>query len=143
MAWSGRVRAEAEYIRTLVATSIRDEKNKADEKIEQETQREGKDEAKKKEDETDIIDAHIVVISHGMWINRFLRQVLASDGQTKLPFTSNTGIFTLTFDGRAWRLIASNDVSHLVGLKRQRGGIGSSASDKRQRTLESMFAAKK
>lgn len=118
VAWSHRVRTEAEHLKSLLATPW-------DEQVKEK-------QAQK----------HIVVVSHGMWINKFLRLVLPPDAQTQLPFTSNTGIFTLSCDGQVWRLLVSNDTSHLIGLKRQRGGIGSSASDKKQRTLDTMLRPK-
>jgi hypothetical protein len=39
--------------------------------------------------------------------------------------------------------MCQNDITHLAGLKRQRGGIGSSASDSRQQTLGQLWQARK
>lgn len=82
---------------------------------------------------------HLVVVSHGLWISCFLDLFL--DTATRLPFADNTGVFTLAMDQGSsnLRVVCANDTSHLIGLKRQRGGIGSSASDKRQRTLGDLW----
>lgn len=94
---------------------------------------------------------HIVVVTHGLWIRTFLDVAL---GRIYQPFTQNTGIFTLGLldsftrnlanppdDRIRYGLVCQNDTSHLTGLKRQRGGIGSSASDKRQQTLKQVWQA--
>jgi broad specificity phosphatase PhoE len=89
---------------------------------------------------------HLVVVTHGLWISAFFKQYLPPT--LRLPFADNTGVFTLKVDkecdhpSKSLRVLCANDVSHLAGLKRQRGGIGSSASDKRQRTLGDMWTKK-
>jgi broad specificity phosphatase PhoE len=89
---------------------------------------------------------HIVVVTHGLWISAFFKEFL--DDSVRLPFADNTGIFTLAVTRRLdqsplkFQVICANDTSHLAGLKRQRGGIGSSASDKRQRKLGDMWTKK-
>lgn len=92
-----------------------------------------------------LLGNHLVVVTHGLWISAFFNLFLSSNTM-RFPFADNTGIFTFAIDGRykypaklQYRIICVNNVSHLTGLKRQRGGIGSSASDKRQRTLGDMW----
>jgi broad specificity phosphatase PhoE len=90
---------------------------------------------------------HLVVVTHGLWISAFFKLFLPNT--TRLPFADNTGIFTLAisddykYPAKLTRVVCANDTSHLAGLKRQRGGIGSSASDKKQRTLGDMWTKKK
>lgn len=83
--------------------------------------------------------AHLLVITHGLWISCFMDQFLSNG--VRVSFADNTGIFTLSLikDSASLIVICANDTAHLVGLKRQKGGIGSSASDKRQRNLADMW----
>lgn len=89
-------------------------------------------------------NSHIVTVTHGLWIASFFEHFL---GKTvRLPFADNTGVFTLSIEGSrlpfTLHVVCANDTSHLAGIKRQRGGIGSSASDKRQRTLADIWSKK-
>jgi broad specificity phosphatase PhoE len=82
---------------------------------------------------------HLVIVSHGLWLSCFFDLFLSRS--VRLPFADNTGTYTLAMEAGSTTLkvVCANDTSHLIGLKRQRGGIGSSASDKKQRTLGDMW----
>lgn len=87
--------------------------------------------------------SHLVIVSHGLWISCFFDLFLNSS--MRPPFADNTGLFTVAIEEGSndkLTVICANDTSHLTGLKRQRGGIGSSASDKRQKTLGDMWKKK-
>ncbi|UZJ55123.1 hypothetical protein CBS101457_004443 [Exobasidium rhododendri] len=90
---------------------------------------------------------HVVVVTHGLWLSAFLKIFLAES--IRPPFADNTGVYTLAihddhkYPAKLSRILSLNDTSHLAGLKRQRGGIGSSASDKNQRTLGDMWTKRK
>ena len=86
---------------------------------------------------------HLVVVTHGLWISSFMDMFLRRGEH--VTFADNTGIFTLALDSATsstFRVVCANDTSHLIGVKRQRGGIGSSASDKKQRRLADMWVKK-
>lgn len=100
----------------------------------------------------DSAASHIIVVTHGLWIGTFCRLFLKETD--KIPFLGNTAILSLQGHlyeavspsptmGLRLSVVQQNDVSHLSGLKRQRGGIGSSASDKRQKTLDSIWRVPK
>jgi broad specificity phosphatase PhoE len=91
---------------------------------------------------------HLVVITHGLWLSFFFTKFLKN--MKHLPFADNTGIFTIATEKShkdssygKFRIVCANNTSHLAGTKRQRGGIGSSASDKKQRTLGDMWPKKR
>lgn len=99
--------------------------------------------------QNDSIPPHIIVITHGLWIRTALEIAF---GQVRQPFTQNTGVFTLALLDRPTRalsvrpeglnlfgLVSQNDTTHLIGLKRQRGGIGNMASDRNQQTLQQVW----
>lgn len=99
--------------------------------------------------QNDVISPHVVIITHGLWIRTALEIAF---GQVRQPFTQNTGIFTLALLDQSTRalsarpnglnmfgLVCQNDTTHLIGLKRQRGGIGSMASDRNQQTLQTLW----
>ncbi|PWN37741.1 phosphoglycerate mutase-like protein [Meira miltonrushii] len=99
--------------------------------------------------QNDTIPPHFIVITHGLWIRTALEIAF---GQVRQPFTQNTGIFTLALLDRSTRalsarsegmnlfgLVSQNDTAHLIGLKRQRGGIGNMASDRNQQTLQQIW----
>lgn len=102
---------------------------------------------------------HVVVVTHGLWIGEFCAIFLPRD--ERLSFMGNTSILSLVCDVSSatpskervhstssqasaapprLSILCASDASHLAGVKRQRGGIGSSASDKRQRTLQTMWS---
>ncbi|SNX85678.1 uncharacterized protein MEPE_04387 [Melanopsichium pennsylvanicum] len=112
------------------------------------------------------IPPHIVLVSHGMWINTFFQAhppttISHTSGQPEiLPFAANTGIFSLklqpvSVEQHAERtkalkaksgereystdLFRSNDTRHLANVKRQKGGFGRAAFDSKQRKLSSFF----
>ena len=97
---------------------------------------------------------HIVLVSHGMWINAFLSAhppttISQTSGQPGfLPFAANTGMFSLKVQGRSedvegkkvvTDLFRANDIRHLANVKRQKGGIGRGAFDSKQQKLSSFF----
>ncbi|GAK67983.1 phosphoglycerate mutase-like protein [Moesziomyces antarcticus] len=99
--------------------------------------------------------AHIVLVSHGMWISSFLSAhppttISHTSAQPGfLPFAANTGMFSLKVQppphpAAALRpitdLFRANDVRHLANVKRQKGGIGRGAFDSKQTKLSSFFA---
>ncbi|MCO5598649.1 hypothetical protein L7F22_052746 [Adiantum nelumboides] len=99
--------------------------------------------------QADTIPPHLIVITHGLWIRTALEIAF---GQVRQPFTQNTGIFTLALLDQSTRalsarpeglnlfgLVSQNDTTHLIGLKRQRGGIGNMASDRNQQTLQQVW----
>ena len=102
---------------------------------------------------------HILLVTHGLWLSSFFsaHPPRPPDGapapQAMIPFASNTGIYSLVvqpygttaadqqpeLDRICSRLVRANDTHHLASVKRQRGGIGSAASDERQTKLASFF----
>lgn len=113
---------------------------------------------------------HVVVVAHGLILDSLLRVLLVQFGtvsreETKLAAWSNTGYAELVArfvpgrpDGMSGNRTASpspltprtslavvgvNILTHLEGLKKTRGGIGSAKFDKRQRTVDSFFGPTK
>lgn len=90
----------------------------------------------------------IVVVTHGLWISSFFHLFLPS---TSAPFAHNTGRFTIiaspvlpaahTSMARKGRirlkLDVANDVSHLVGLRKQ--AVSRGAVDQKQRKLTDLW----
>jgi 2,3-bisphosphoglycerate-dependent phosphoglycerate mutase len=105
----------------------------------------------------------VVVVSHGLFLNILLRALLAryspphapgpggSGGGQYLASWSNTGYLEATVrkplpipgvprSGRPQiTVVGTNCVDHLKGLKKTRGGIGSSTFDAKQKTVDSFF----
>ncbi|ODQ52144.1 phosphoglycerate mutase-like protein [Saitoella complicata NRRL Y-17804] len=108
-------------------------------------------------------NVHIVVVTHGLFLTEYLWQVehLVSNycGTNPqgilcdIPPAANASIWTYELEFPApsmgrndWRFAAQmsparmNNTSHWSGrLERQRGGLGSMAYDKRQKTLDGVF----
>ncbi|BFZ62557.1 hypothetical protein YB2330_003658 [Saitoella coloradoensis] len=105
---------------------------------------------------------HIVIVTHGLFLAEFLWQVESlvseysgtnpQDILCGIPPVANTSIWTyeLKFPAPSmgrndWRFAAKmgparmNNISHLNNMSRQRGGLGSMAYDKRQKTLDGFF----
>lgn len=94
--------------------------------------------------------SHVVLITHGLFIQSALQylSMFASDANQlfRVPI-SNTGISTLIIESKSGngaaaykvRPLCLNKVEHLTGLKRQRGGIGSLASDPKQARVSDFF----
>lgn len=107
-------------------------------------------------------ETHVVLVTHGLWISTFLSLFLPHPSNQFVPFASNTGIFTLglapslsssspiptslpaslqqpQLKPSPLILLRTNDTTHLRSVKRQKGGIGSTAHDEKQRKLDSFF----
>lgn len=112
-----------------------------------------------------IIDQHVaenvavVVVAHGIILNVLLKALIARypPTSTAAPFIgerpgseylaawSNTGVLQAHLDIDSdteminMTVEHTNNVDHLQGLKKTRGGIGSAKFDSRQRTMDSFF----
>ena len=105
---------------------------------------------------------HLVIVTHGLWLSTFLSLFL--EPNAKPPFAANTGQFFLELGGGqppaffskrkrdadeeasdlpALRLIRANDVVHLAGVRRQKGGISRLPEDGSQPKLSAFFSATK
>lgn len=83
---------------------------------------------------------HILVVAHGM----FLREMgNALHELHRLPWYDirwhNTAVTTFQITEGQLKLIEQNNTDHLTSLQRQKGGIGSSSHDRRQKTLTQYF----
>lgn len=113
--------------------------------------------------------ATVVVVSHGIILNVLLKALLSRypprpassssvaerPGSEYLAPWSNTGVLQACFEYaestsspqlQSTRIIHmlvehTNNLDHLQGLKKTRGGIGSAKFDSRQRTMESFFTS--
>ncbi|GAW13228.1 hypothetical protein ANO14919_026080 [Xylariales sp. No.14919] len=111
-------------------------------------------------------NAAVVVVSHGIILNVLLKALLSryppkspspliagrSDPEYLAPW-SNTGVLQIRLERaesnashqlhgvKTIRCMVEhiNNVDHLEGLKKTRGGIGSAKFDSRQRTMDSFF----
>lgn len=118
-------------------------------------------------DQSAAENATIVVVAHGIILNHLLKVLLlrypskspasqliaGRPGSEYLAPWSNTGVLQARLDlsdnsaslglpnPRSVHLTveSTNNVDHLQGLKKTRGGIGSASHDSRQRTMESFF----
>lgn len=114
-------------------------------------------------------EATVVVVSHGIILNVLLKALLSrypprpapsslvadQHGSEYLASWSNTGVLQACFEfsesssspqlqsDKIIRMVVehTNNVDHLQGLKKTRGGIGSAKFDSRQRTMESFFTS--
>ncbi|KAI1111212.1 phosphoglycerate mutase-like protein [Nemania sp. NC0429] len=114
-------------------------------------------------------DATVVVVSHGIILNVLLKALLSrypskpasSSEMTErhsveyLASWSNTGVLQACFEfsesnsspqlqsTRVIHMVVehTNNLDHLQGLKKTRGGIGSARFDSRQRTMDSFFTS--
>ncbi|TRM64106.1 histidine phosphatase superfamily [Schizophyllum amplum] len=92
---------------------------------------------------------HVLVVSHGIFIRHLvaclLKRGTVSRAATERISLHNTGWVRVRVEredvGRKGRCVNRHD--HLSGLVRQKGGIGSSAYDPRQKDLRSFFAGNK
>ncbi|KAI1812008.1 histidine phosphatase superfamily [Poronia punctata] len=106
----------------------------------------------------------VVVVAHGVILNSLVRALLiryplksvgGQFGDELAVAWSNTGVLQICFEasansasalspsGKTTRTLIeqTNNVDHLQGLKKTRGGIGSAQFDSRQRTVDSFFAS--
>ncbi|EFX06346.1 phosphoglycerate mutase family protein [Grosmannia clavigera kw1407] len=90
----------------------------------------------------------VVVVSHGIFLGVLLSVLLQRFASSSLPAApvswSNTGYVELAVGRRQQQdvelaVTAVNNVEHLQGLRKTRGGIGSSAFDAKQQTVDSFF----
>ncbi|KAI1349399.1 histidine phosphatase superfamily [Xylaria sp. FL0043] len=106
-------------------------------------------------------NAAIVIVSHGIILNVLLKALLSRyppqlssskvlgerSGSEHLAPWSNTGVLQarleLSHSTQSFRMIVeqTNNLDHLQGLKKTRGGIGSAKFDSRQRTMDSFFTS--
>ncbi|KAI0804935.1 histidine phosphatase superfamily [Xylaria sp. FL0064] len=106
-------------------------------------------------------NATIAIVSHGIILNVLLKALLSRyppqsssshllgerSGSEYLAPWSNTGVLQarleLSHSTKTVRMIVeqTNNLDHLQGLKKTRGGIGSAKFDSRQRTMDSFFAS--
>ncbi|KAI0518395.1 phosphoglycerate mutase-like protein [Xylaria bambusicola] len=113
-------------------------------------------------------NATVVVVAHGIILNVLLKALLLRypskssiqrltaerTGSDYLAPWSNTGVLqarlevsdSISRDLASSKIIhmiveSTNNVDHLQGLKKTRGGIGSASYDSRQRTMESFFTS--
>ncbi|KAI1364655.1 phosphoglycerate mutase-like protein [Xylaria arbuscula] len=120
-------------------------------------------------DQSAAENATVVVVAHGIILNHLLKALLLRylprsstsqlasgrlDSEHLAPW-SNTGVLQARLDlsedsassrlatTRSLHLVveSTNNVDHLHGLKKTRGGIGSASHDSRQRTMESFFSS--
>ncbi|KAI1132554.1 histidine phosphatase superfamily [Nemania abortiva] len=113
-------------------------------------------------DELAAENVTVVVVSHGIILNVLLKALLSRyppksasslvigerSGSEYLAPWSNTGVLQARFEvigssPRTMHMVVehTNNVDHLQGLKKTRGGIGSAKFDSRQRTMDSFFAS--
>ncbi|KAI1332306.1 histidine phosphatase superfamily [Xylariaceae sp. FL0255] len=105
-------------------------------------------------------DVCIVIVAHGIILNVLLKELLVRYPLTStlrqlmaermssahLAPWSNTGVLQMQLarenDGELYASIEmTNNLDHLQGLRKTRGGIGSAQFDSRQRTMDSFFAS--
>ncbi|RYP93169.1 hypothetical protein DL770_000743 [Monosporascus sp. CRB-9-2] len=114
-------------------------------------------------DEYVIKDVAVVIVAHGIILGVLLRELLSRYSTKRLDSVhgdviaawSNTGVLQVKVeppsaeatsseqsgrrDGLKFTVQLTNNVDHLQGLKKTRGGIGSAKFDSRQMTVDSFF----
>lgn len=100
---------------------------------------------------------HILIVTHGLWLSTFFYL-----NNLKLPFASNTGVYTLSVHSEVPRnsfsaspketislkVLKANNVQHLVGIvggngtKKSKGKFAAAGSDPKQKKLDGFFKPK-
>ncbi len=117
-------------------------------------------------------DVHIILVSHGLWISTFFGLFAGPEARPSFAANTGMFTIELSepgsrlgrvlpnaFGGPApasrsgsgsdaarlpsIRLVVTNDVSHLTGVKRQKGGISNMPDDGKQSKLSSFFSPKR
>ncbi|RYO93417.1 hypothetical protein DL766_000807 [Monosporascus sp. MC13-8B] len=110
-----------------------------------------------------IKDVAVVIVAHGIILSVLLRELLSQYSTNQLDSVqgeiiaawTNTGVLQAKIeqtngeatsseqsrhrDALKFTVQLTNNVDHLQGLKKTRGGIGSAKFDSRQRTMDSFF----
>ncbi|CCG81526.1 Putative uncharacterized protein [Taphrina deformans PYCC 5710] len=87
----------------------------------------------------------ITVVSHGLFLLRLYYQLTnyLSINLAPSPSWSNTGCTTIRIADAVATVTDVNSVEHLQGLKRTRGGVGSSQYDTKQKKVSDFFQTKR